>query len=81
MQDESIFIHDSIATKTRKWIVRDKRPIVTITGSRDKTIVYGALSFWTVNSYSDKRKKDLTANQTFIDYLEEVKKKFRKFVI
>ena len=53
VQDESIFIHDSMV-KRRKWITREKRPVVTVTGSHEKTIVYGALSLDGSNSYSDK---------------------------
>jgi hypothetical protein len=33
VEDESIFIHDTIITKRRKWIIREKRPMVTVTGS------------------------------------------------
>jgi transposase len=76
VQDESIFIHDLCIR--RKWIVRQKRPIVTVTGSHDKTIIFGVLSndgkqlfrqYGQFNSYS------------FIRYLEEVRKKFKKFVM
>ncbi len=28
----------------RKWIVREKRRVVTVTGSHSKTIVFGVLS-------------------------------------
>jgi transposase len=76
VQDESIFKHDLYIK--RKWIVRQKRPIVTVTGSHDKTIIFGVLSndgkqlfrqYGQFNSYS------------FIRYLEEVRKKFKKFVM
>ncbi|CAN5885319.1 hypothetical protein BH23THE1_BH23THE1_01500 [soil metagenome] len=44
VQDESIFIHDSMV-KRRKWITRERKdPMVTVTGSHEKTIVYGAPS-------------------------------------
>ncbi len=42
VQNESIFVHD-LCIK-RKWIVKQKRPIVTITGSHNKTIIFGILS-------------------------------------
>jgi hypothetical protein len=42
VQDESIFVYDSWIR--RKWIVREKRPIVIVIGSHNKTIIFGALS-------------------------------------
>ena len=30
--------------RRKKWISTDKRPIVTVTGSRKRTIVFGSLS-------------------------------------
>jgi hypothetical protein len=43
VQDESIFVYDYVVRR-KKWISADKRPIVTVTGSRRKTIVFGCLS-------------------------------------
>ena len=45
VQDESIFVYDYVIRR-KKWISisSDKRPIVTVTGSRKKTIVFGCLS-------------------------------------
>ncbi len=42
VQNESIFIHNLYIK--RKWIVKQKRPIVTVTGTHNKTIIFGALS-------------------------------------
>jgi hypothetical protein len=72
-----VFVHD-LCIK-RKWILREKRPVVTVTGSRSKTIIFGVLS-------SDDHKQlfrqyDRFDSQSFIRYLEEMKKKFKKFVI
>lgn len=78
VQDESIFIHDSIMVKRRKWIIREKRPIATVTGSHEKTIVYGALS---LDGKQLFRQDDKFDSQSFIEYLEQVKKKFKKFVM
>ena len=78
VQDESIFIHDSMAIKRRKWIIREKRPMVTVTGSHQKTIVYGVLSLDGKQLFRQDEKFD---SQSFIDYLEQVKKKFRKFIV
>jgi hypothetical protein len=43
VQDESIFVYDYVVRR-KKWIIVDKRPIVTVTGSHKKTIVFGSLS-------------------------------------
>jgi Icc-related predicted phosphoesterase len=77
VQDESIFIHDLYIK--RKWIVRQKRPIVTVTGSHDKTIIFGVLS----NDDGKQlfRQYDQFNSYSFIRYLDEVKKKFKKFVM
>ena len=78
MQDESIFVHDSITTKRRKWVIKDKRPIATVTGSHEKTIIYGVLALDGKQLFRQKERFD---SQTFVTYLEDVRKKFKKFVM
>ena len=78
MQDESIFMHDSGAATKRKWISKEKRPVFTVTGSHTKTIVFGALS---LDGKQLFRQYDKFDSQSFIAYLEWVRKKFKKFVI
>ena len=78
VEDESIFIHDSIMVKRRKWIIREKRPITTVTGFHEKTIVYGALS---LDGKQLFRQDDKFDSQSFIAYMEKIKKKFNKFII
>ena len=65
MQDESIFMHDSGATTKRKWISKEKRPVVTVTGSHSKTF----------------RQYERFDSHSFIAYIEEVRKKFKKFIM
>ncbi len=78
VQDESIFLYDLHIR--RKWIIRQKRPVVTVTGSHNKTII-----FFGVISNDGKQLFRQQYNQfdshSFITYLEEVKKKFKKFII
>ena len=62
----------------RKWIVRQKRPVVTVTGSHSKTIVFGVISSDGKQLFRQYERFD---SQTFIRYLKQVKKKFKKFVI
>ena len=78
VEDESIFIHDSLGAKRRKWIIRHKRPLATVTGSHEKTIVYGVLS---LDGKQMFRQDDKFDSQSFVTYLEQVKKKFNKFIL
>jgi transposase len=76
VQDESIFVYDSWIR--RKWIVREKRPIVTVTGSHNKTIIFGALSNDGKQLFRQYYRFD---SHSFIIYLEEIRKKFKKFIM
>jgi DDE superfamily endonuclease len=78
VQDESIFVYDSIF-KRKKWISSDKRPIVTVTSSRKKTIVFGCLSKDGKQLF--KQYDDEFNSNTFIDYLKQIQKRFGKIVI
>ena len=77
VQDESIFVYDYVIRR-KKWISAGKRPIVTFTGSRKRTIVFGCLS-------TDGRQLFLQYDKfnsiTFVDYLKQVQKRFGKIVI
>ena len=42
VEDESIFVHDALIR--RMWTPKGKRPIVTVTGSHQKTCVFGTLT-------------------------------------
>jgi transposase len=77
VQDESIFVYDYIF-KRKKWISSDKRPIVTVTGSRRRTIVFGSLS---KDGKQLFRQYDKFNSNTFIDYLKQIQKKFGKCII
>ena len=78
VEDESIFIHDSITAKQRRWIIKKKRPVVTVTGSHEKTIIYGALSLDGKQFFRQHERFD---SLSFIAYLEKVRKKFRKVIM
>jgi transposase len=77
VQDESIFVYDYVV-KRKKWISADKRPIVTVTGSRRKTIVFGSLSHEGKQLFKQYDKFD---SATFIDYLKQIQKRFGKCII
>ena len=78
MQDESIFTHGSAMTKRRKLIAKERRPIVTVTGSHSKTIAFGVLSLDGKQLFRQYGRFD---SHSFIAYLEETRKKFNKFII
>ena len=65
-------------TKRRKWIAKERRPIVTVTGSHSKTIIFGVLSLDGKQLFRQYERFD---SHSFIAYLEETRKKFRKFIM
>ena len=71
-------MHDSVMTRKRGWISKEKRPVATVTGSHSKTIVFGVLS---LNGKQLFRQCERFDSHSFIAYLEDVKKKFRKFIM
>ena len=72
-------MHDSITTKRKRWILKEKRHTVTVTGSHEKTIVFGTLSL--VGRKQLFRQYERFDGQSFIAYLKEVRKKFKKFIM
>ena len=77
MEDESILIRDSILSMKRRWIQKEKRPVVTVTGPHSKTIVFGALS---ADGKQLFRQYDRFDSHPFIVYPGQVKKKFNEFI-
>lgn len=77
VQDESIFVYDYIF-KRKKWISADKRPIITVTGCRKKTIVFGCLS---IEGKQLFLQYDQFNSSTFVDYLKQIQKQFGKSII
>ena len=77
VQDESIFVYDYVVRR-KKWISADKRPIVTVTGSRRKTIVFGSLSLEGKQLF---KQYDEFNSDTFIDYLKQIHQRFGKCIL
>jgi transposase len=75
--DESIFIHDSLVRK-KMWTADRIRPIVTMTGSHQRTCVFGTLC---MDGRQLFRQYDSFNQYTFLDYLVQVQKKFGKLVL
>ncbi len=66
VQDESNFVHDVII-KRKLWLPKGVRPITKITGSHQKTCVFGNL---TLDCEQLFRQYDLLNHDTSIDYLK-----------
>ena len=54
--------HDSIISKKRKWILKEKRPVVTMARIHDKTIVFRVLST-NGEQFFRQHERDLTVNR------------------
>ena len=65
--------------RRKKWISADKRPIVTVTGSRKRTIVFGSLS--KEGKKQLFKQYDKFNSATFVDYLKHVQKRFGKCIV
>ena len=77
VQDESIFVYDYVVRR-KKWISSGKIPIVTVTGSRKRIIVFGCLSLKGKQLF---KQYDEFNSATFVDYLKQIQKKFGKCII
>jgi DDE superfamily endonuclease len=79
VQDESIFVYDSLVRK--KWTAKRVRPKVIITGSYQKTCVFGTLSLDGRQLFRALYIIYRFNEDTFLSYLKKVKRKFHKFII
>ncbi len=76
--DESFFFCDHLVR--RIWIEQDKRSIVRVTGSHQRSCVFGAIGMEEKNT----KKKQLFRQyckfngNTFLDYLKKIHSKFQK---
>lgn len=74
VQDESIFVYDSIVK--RVWAKKGSKPIVSTTGSHKKLFVFGSVSLDKKQLF---RVYDEMNSKTFIQYLNCLKRKYKKF--
>ena len=77
VQDESIFVHD-VTIKRKLWLPKGIRPVVTVTGSHQRTCVFGTL---TLDRRQLFRQYNMFNQYTFLDYLKQVKKRLGKKVV
>ena len=77
VQDESIFVYNVIVRK-KFWLPKGIRPVVTVTGSHQRTCIFGKL---TMEGKQLFRQYDKFNQDTFLDYLKQVKKQLGKKVV
>jgi hypothetical protein len=77
VEDESIFIHDALIRR-RMWTPEGIRPIVTVTGSHQRTCVFGTI---TIDGKYLFRQHDVFNQYVFLKYLKELQRKFRKLLL
>ena len=77
IQDESIFVHDSMAGK-KYWSLRGERIPIKSTGSHTKIIVYGALAGDGSQLFRLYPKFN---GETFVQYLEDMRLKWKKVLV
>ena len=65
-------------TKRRKWVAKERRPVVTVTGSHSKTIIFGVPS---LDGKQLFRQYDRFDSYSFIAHIEEVRQKFKNYNI
>ena len=75
--DESIFTHDSLIRR-KMWTVDRIRPIVTMTGSHQRTCVFGALC---IDGRQFFRQYDSFNQYTFLDYIKRMQKRFGRLIL
>jgi len=74
--NQSLYMIQSLERKEDG--IKEKRPIVTVTGSHERTIIYGVLSLDGKQFFRQEERFD---SQSFIKYLQHVKMKFKKFIL
>lgn len=77
VQDESIFVYDYVIRR-KKWICAGKRLVVTVTGCKKRTVVFGSLSIDRKQLFAQY---DTFNSSTFVDYLKQVQKRFGKCIV
>ena len=76
VEDESIFTYD---VKIRKiWAIKGSKPIVFTTGSKRKTVVFGALS---KDGKQLFKQYDKANSDGFLDFIKILHKKFPKMIL
>ena len=65
-------------SRRRMWTPERMRPIVTVTGSHQKTCVFGTI---TIDGKQFFRQYDVFNQYAYLNYLKELQRKFRKLLL
>jgi DDE superfamily endonuclease len=68
----------STTIRRRMWTPEGIRPIVTVTGSHQRTCVFGTI---TIDGKQLFRQYDVFNQYVFLKYLKELQRKFRKLLL
>ncbi len=77
--DESFFFYDSLVR--RVWIVQDKRSIVRVTGSHQRSCVFGAVSMEGKKKKQLFRQYDVSNGDILLEFLKKINTKFQKYYL
>ena len=77
VQDESTFMHD-ILVKRKLWLPKGVRPVVTVTGSHQKTCVFGTLTMDGKQLFSQY---NVFNQDTFLDQLKQIRKMLGRVIL
>ena len=75
--NKSIFLHDSLIRR-KMWTADKIRRIVTMTGSHQRTCVFGALC---IDGRQFFRQYSVFNQKTYLKYLKELRRKFGKIIL
>jgi transposase len=75
-EDESFVVRDAIVT--RVWAPEGKRPICRVTGSHERTVVFGAMD---MEGRKIFRQYDTFDGENFLDFLKQIHKKYGRLYL
>jgi transposase len=70
-EDESFVVRDAIVT--RVWAPEGKRPVCRVTGSHDRTVVFGAMD---IEGRKIFRQYETFNGENFLDFLKQIHRKY-----
>ncbi len=75
-EDESFVVRDAIVT--RVWAPEGKRPICRVTGSHERTVVFGAMDMQGEQIF---RQYDSFDGESFLDFLKQVHRRYGRLYL
>ncbi len=75
-EDESFVVRDAIVT--RVWAPEGRRPVCRVTGSHDRTVVFGAMD---MEGRKIFRQYDTFNGENFLDFLKQIHRKYGRLYL